>query len=75
MILPLTLILCFMVGCQDKEALAELEAMKAQAEVDEQNRATVRLLLEEMEKHNFDIRDVRLLHLITNFTPLRMQSQ
>jgi steroid delta-isomerase-like uncharacterized protein len=26
-----------MVGCQDKEAIAELEAMKAQAEVEEQN--------------------------------------
>ena len=41
MILPLTLILCFMVGCQDKEAMAELEAMKAQAEVEEQNKALV----------------------------------
>jgi ketosteroid isomerase-like protein len=32
MILPLALILCFMVGCQDKEAMAELEAMKSQSE-------------------------------------------
>ena len=39
MILLLTLILCFMVGCQDKEALAELEESKAQAEVEEQNMA------------------------------------
>ena len=39
MILPLALILCFMVGCQDKEAMAELEAMKAQAKVEEQNTA------------------------------------
>ena len=38
-ILPLALILCFMVGCQDKEAMAELEAFKAQAEVEEQNKA------------------------------------
>jgi hypothetical protein len=37
MVLPLVLILCFMVGCQDKEAMAELEAMKAQAAVEEQN--------------------------------------
>ena len=28
--LPLTLILCFMVSCQDKEAMAELEEFKAQ---------------------------------------------
>ena len=38
-ILPLALIICFMVGCQDREAMAELEAMKAQAEVEEQNKA------------------------------------
>ena len=30
-----------MVGCQDKEAMAELEAMKAQAEVEEQNIALI----------------------------------
>jgi steroid delta-isomerase-like uncharacterized protein len=42
MILPLALILCFMVGCQDKEAMAELEAMKAQAEVEEQNKEIIR---------------------------------
>ena len=42
MILPLTLILCFMVGCQDKEAMAELEVMKAQAEVEEQNKEVVK---------------------------------
>ena len=28
--LPLALILCFIFGCQDKEAIAELEAQKAQ---------------------------------------------
>jgi steroid delta-isomerase-like uncharacterized protein len=42
LILPLALILCFMVGCQDKEAMAELEAMKAQAEVEEQNKDVVK---------------------------------
>ena len=31
MILALGLMLCFVVGCQDKEAMAELEEMKAQA--------------------------------------------
>jgi steroid delta-isomerase-like uncharacterized protein len=41
LIIPLALILCFMVSCQDKEAMAELEAMKAQAEVEEQNKALV----------------------------------
>ena len=37
-ILALALFLCFMVGCQDKAAMAELDAMKAQAEVEEQNK-------------------------------------
>jgi len=39
MILPLALILCFMVGCQDKAAMAELEEFRAQAQVEEANRA------------------------------------
>jgi len=43
MILPLALILCFMVGCQDKEAMSELEAMKAQAEIEEQNKEVIEI--------------------------------
>jgi len=57
MILPLALIICFVVGCQDKEAMAELEAMKAQTEVEEQNKAIVRRYLEEIDKSNIDIID------------------
>ncbi len=53
-ILPLALILCFMVGCQDKEAMAELEAMKAQAEVEEQNKDVVRKFLEELDRGNIE---------------------
>ena len=56
-ILPLALILCFMVGCQDKEAMAELEEFRAQAEVEEQNTAVVRKLMEEFDKKNMDIGD------------------
>jgi len=41
MIFSLTLILCFMVGCQDKAAMAELEEFKAQAEVEEQNKEII----------------------------------
>jgi len=52
MILPLALIICFMVGCQDKEAMAELEAMKAQAEVEEQNKELVRRYAQEEDKGN-----------------------
>jgi len=55
MILPMALILCFMVGCQDKEAMAELEAMKAQAEVEEQNKEVVKRFWEEFNKGNVEI--------------------
>ncbi len=48
-IFPMVLILCFMVGCQDKEAKAELEAMKAQAAVEEQNVKIVREFFESID--------------------------
>ena len=53
MILPLALILCFMVGCQDKEAMVELEEMKAHAEVEAQNKASFRYMMEETDKGNY----------------------
>jgi predicted ester cyclase len=56
-ILLLALILCFMVSCQDKEAMAELEAMKAQAEVEEENIEITRRWLDEMDKGNLAIID------------------
>ena len=49
-ILPVVMILCFMIGCQDKEAMAELEAMKTQAEVEEQNKDVVRRYFVEVDK-------------------------
>ena len=52
MILPLALILCFMVGCKDKEAMAELEEFKAQAALEEQNIAMMRKSYEEWNKGN-----------------------
>jgi steroid delta-isomerase-like uncharacterized protein len=54
MILPLALILCLMVGCQDKEAMAELEAMKAKAEVEEQNKELAKELFAAIDAGNFD---------------------
>ncbi len=55
MILPMALILCFMVGCQDKEAMAELEEFKAQAEVEEQNIAIVKHFFEELNKGTAEV--------------------
>jgi steroid delta-isomerase-like uncharacterized protein len=54
MLLALALILCFMVGCQDKEAMAELEAMKAQAEVEEQNKELIRNFFEQWHSRNIE---------------------
>ncbi len=56
-IVPLALILCFMVGCKDKAAMAELEAMKAQAEVEEQNKELVKRILGEGDKKNLEFLD------------------
>ena len=55
MILPLAMILCFVVGCQDKEAIAELEEMKAQAEIEARNEAFYRGSIEELNKGNIEI--------------------
>jgi steroid delta-isomerase-like uncharacterized protein len=55
LILPLALILCFMVSCQDKAAMAELEEFKAQAAVEEQNKALVLRWCEEYDKGNLDV--------------------
>jgi steroid delta-isomerase-like uncharacterized protein len=54
LILPLALILCFVVGCQDKEAMAELDAFKAQAEIEEQNKKFALHFYEEIDKQNFE---------------------
>jgi len=50
MILPLALILCFMVGCQDKAAMAELEEFKAQAAAEEQHKADLKKLAEKVQE-------------------------
>ncbi len=55
MILPFSLILCFMVGCQDKEAMAELEEFRAQAALVEQNKELIRNYLQELDKGNAEI--------------------
>ena len=54
MFLPLALIMGFIAGCQDRHALTELDAMKAQAELEEQNKAIVLRWLNEVSKSNFD---------------------
>jgi steroid delta-isomerase-like uncharacterized protein len=55
LILPLALIVCFMVSCQDKEAMAELEEFKAQAALEKQNIALVKRYIDEFNKGNVEI--------------------
>ena len=50
MVIPLVFLLCFTFACQDDEAMAELDAMKAQAEVEEQNKADLKKLAEGVQK-------------------------
>ena len=55
LILPLVFLLCFTFACQDKDAMAELEALKAQAEVEEQNIDLVKRIYEGLNKADMEI--------------------
>jgi steroid delta-isomerase-like uncharacterized protein len=67
-----------MVGCQDKEAMAELEAMKAQAEVEEQNKEITRKFFKELDSGNFDavieLHDSNfVLHMAGSTEPIKLE--
>ncbi len=61
------LILCFVVGCQDKEAMAELEAFKAQAAVEEQNKEIVRRYFELMDEGDYALLELLSEDYIAHF--------
>ena len=80
MILSMALILCLMVGCQDKKAMAELEELKAQAEIEEQNKEIARKFVEALDEGNFDIHEELLsddyvCHFAGNPDPLPREAQ
>jgi len=52
--IPLVLVFCLTIACQDKAAMAELEKYKAQAKVEEQNKELVRNFFAEIDKGNLD---------------------
>jgi len=54
-VISMALVLCFITGCQNQEAKAELAATKAQAEIEEQNKALIIHLFDELDKKNFGI--------------------
>jgi steroid delta-isomerase-like uncharacterized protein len=53
-VIPLVCLLCFVVGCQDKAAMAELEEFKAQKAVEEQNKEIVKNMWEVYGKGDFE---------------------
>jgi steroid delta-isomerase-like uncharacterized protein len=53
-ILPLALILCFMVGCQDKEAMAELERLKSAETIEQENITVFRQFHEAVDSQDID---------------------
>ena len=50
-IVPFVLLFCFTIACRDKAAMAELEKYKAQAKVEEQNKALVRAVFAGLNQH------------------------
>lgn len=70
-VIPLVLLLCFVVGCQDKAAMAELEQFKAQAALEEQNKQLVIRIFEELDRHNYDIYDEFYAEdIVAHFPPI-----
>jgi predicted ester cyclase len=53
-ILPMALIFCFMVGCQDKAAMDELEEFRAQAALEEANMDLAARLAKAFKEHNIE---------------------
>jgi steroid delta-isomerase-like uncharacterized protein len=52
-VVPLIVLLGCVSGCRDREAIAELEAMRAQAQIEEQNRAMVVRWFSTVNRENF----------------------
>ena len=52
-IVLLVLLFCFMIACQDKAAMAELEKARNQAQIEEQNKAVVRQYFEAIDVQNY----------------------
>ena len=54
LILPLALVLCFVFGCADSEKMSDLEEFKAQADIEEQNKALVRRYIESLNSRKYE---------------------
>jgi steroid delta-isomerase-like uncharacterized protein len=49
-IVPLVLVFCFTIACQDKAAMAELEKFRTQAAAEEQHKANMKKLAEKVQE-------------------------
>jgi hypothetical protein len=54
-IVPLVLLFCFTIACQDKAAMAELEKFRAQTAIEKQNEALVSRVIEALNTRNAGI--------------------
>ena len=54
LVIALVLMMCFVVGCQDKAATAELDEFKAQAVLEEENMALAERMVEAYQKHDLE---------------------
>lgn len=52
-VVPLVLLFCFTIACQDKAAMAELEKFRAQAKLVDQNKDVVRKLIAAIDRNDF----------------------
>jgi steroid delta-isomerase-like uncharacterized protein len=55
MILHLFLLLCFVIGCQDKAAMVELEEFRAQVALEKENKALAERYIDAVSKADFGV--------------------
>jgi predicted ester cyclase len=75
--IPLIVLLCCLVGCQDQAAMAELEEFRAQAELEKQNKDLAREFLRDLDAGNFDavteLHDSNfVLHMAGSAEPIKL---
>jgi steroid delta-isomerase-like uncharacterized protein len=61
-IVPLVILFCFTIACQDKAGMAELEKFRAQAAIEAQNKELVRSFWSAIDKNDF----IKLKELTTD---------
>jgi predicted ester cyclase len=54
-VIPLVLLFCFTIACQDKAAIAELEKYRAQAAVEARNIEVIKTAIAEVDKRNLGV--------------------